>query len=88
MQPKKSLGQNFLISEAVLSDIVTAASVQTGDHILEIGPGLGTLTERLVKLGATVLAVEKDDLFFKHLKQKFAEVWQTSLMSLHSTSIG
>ena len=78
VRPKRSLGQNFLISDAVLSDIVAAASVQAGDHILEIGPGLGILTERLVRLGANVLAIEKDDLFVKHLQQKFGEVWQTT----------
>ena len=88
VRPKKSLGQNFLISEAVLSDIVTAASVQAGDHILEIGPGLGTLTDRLVKVGATVLAIEKDDLFYKHLEQKFAEVWQTYMLLAHNTDTG
>ncbi|CAL5221245.1 g3400 [Coccomyxa viridis] len=80
VRPKKSLGQNFLVSEAVLSDIVNAASVQAGDHILEIGPGLGTLTDRLVKLGATVLAIEKDDLFAKHLEKKFLEVEQVAVV--------
>ena len=88
VRPKKSLGQNFLISESVLSNIVTAASVQAGDHILEIGPGLGTLTDRLVKVGATVLAIEKDDLFVKHLEVKFAEVWQTYLLTAHNTYTG
>ncbi len=88
VRPKKSLGQNFLVSEAVLSDIVNAASVQAGDHILEIGPGLGTLTDRLVKLGATVLAIEKDDLFAKHLEKKFLEVWQTYVIGSHSACNG
>ncbi len=88
VRPKKSLGQNFLISEAVLSDIVTAASVQAGDHVLEIGPGLGTLTDRLVKTGAKVLAIEKDDLFAKHLERKFAEVRQTYVMGTHNRCHG
>ncbi len=74
LRPKKSLGQNFLTAETVLSDIVRAASLRPGDSILEIGPGLGTLTVRLVKDGARVLAIEKDDVFAKHLEQKFALV--------------
>ena len=74
VRPKKSLGQNFLTSETVLSDIVRAASLRPGDSILEIGPGLGTLTGRLVNDGARVLAIEKDDVFAKHLEQKFALV--------------
>ena len=74
IRPKRSLGQNFLISQSVLSDIVRAASVEAGDHILEIGPGLGTLTAKLVDNGATILAIEKDDVLARHMERKFAEV--------------
>ena len=74
VRPKRSLGQNFLISQSVLSDIVRAASVEAGDHILEIGPGLGTLTAKLVDNGALILAIEKDDVLARHMERKFAEV--------------
>lgn len=74
VQPKKSLGQNFLTSAPILSEIVEAASVKAGDCVLEIGPGLGVLTECLIEKGANVLAIEKDDVFAGHIKQKFAEV--------------
>lgn len=56
----KKLGQNFLIDEAVVASIVGAADVQAGDEVLEIGPGIGTLTQGLAEAGAKVTAVELD----------------------------
>jgi len=58
--PKKSLGQHWLHDENVLDDICTSAGVMSGDMVLEIGPGLGTLTSRLLSLGANVKALEFD----------------------------
>jgi len=58
--PKKSLGQHWLYDEATLDAIVDAADVQAGDTVLEVGPGLGTLTKRLLARGARVVAVEFD----------------------------
>ena len=56
---QKMLGQNFLIDQKIADRIVAAASIEHGEKILEIGPGRGVLTERLVSLGS-LLAVEKD----------------------------
>lgn len=72
IRPKKSLGQNFLINEGVYRKIVTALEVRSTDTILEIGPGLGTLTEYLAATGAYIVAVEKDWKLAEYLKQKFA----------------
>lgn len=58
--PKKSLGQHWLYDAATLDHIVDSADVKTGDHVIEVGPGLGTLTERLLHRGAVVTAVEFD----------------------------
>ncbi len=58
--PKKSLGQHWLYDAATLEHIVDCANVQAGDAVLEVGPGLGTLTERLLHRGANVTAVEFD----------------------------
>lgn len=58
--PKKSLGQHWLHDRAVLADICDDAAVQRGDHVLEVGPGLGTLTSMLLERGAQVVAVEFD----------------------------
>jgi len=56
----KKLGQNFLIDPNVVSGIVSAAVVAEGDPVLEIGPGIGTLTQGLAEAGAAITAVELD----------------------------
>jgi 16S rRNA (adenine1518-N6/adenine1519-N6)-dimethyltransferase len=61
LKSKKSLGQNFLIDEEVLADIVSAATISPGDVVLEVGPGLGVLTNALYQRGARVVSVELDD---------------------------
>lgn len=64
--PKKSLGQHWLHDDITLEAICESADVQPGDVVLEVGPGLGTLTRKLLERGAEVLAVEFDhDLAFE-----------------------
>lgn len=58
--PNRTLGQNFLIDRNILEAILDAAGVAKGQHVLEIGPGLGVLTEAMLARGARVAAVEKD----------------------------
>ena len=60
LQPKRSLSQNFLTDPTALDAIVSAAELAAGDRVVEIGPGLGVLTRRLLAGGARVLAVELD----------------------------
>lgn len=60
IEPKKSLGQNFLCDENVLWRIVDAADIAPDDHVLEIGPGLGALTKLLAQTAVSVTAVELD----------------------------
>jgi 16S rRNA (adenine1518-N6/adenine1519-N6)-dimethyltransferase len=62
IRPKKSLGQNFLADPNTARRIAALADVDTGDRVLEIGPGLGSLTLALVERGAEVRAVELDPL--------------------------
>lgn len=57
---KKHLGQHFLVDTEALQDIVAAAQIEPGEHVLEIGPGAGFLTRFLVETGANVVAVELD----------------------------
>jgi 16S rRNA (adenine1518-N6/adenine1519-N6)-dimethyltransferase len=71
-ETKKSLGQHWLHDEASLQAMVEAARVGSGDTVLEIGPGLGTLTEKLLATGARVHAVEFDEPLIAGLKKKFA----------------
>ena len=56
----KGLGQNFLIDSDIVRRIVDAADIKSGDEVLEIGPGIGTLTQGLLEAGALVTAVEID----------------------------
>jgi len=70
---KKSLGQNFLKSKTALDKIVAAGEIVSGELILEIGPGKGALTEKLLETGGEVLAVEKDRGLFAFLQEKFSK---------------
>jgi 16S rRNA (adenine1518-N6/adenine1519-N6)-dimethyltransferase len=70
---KKSLGQHWLHNEAALNAMCEAAAVGPGDVVLEIGPGLGTLTEKLVAKEAEVIALEYDAHLIKPLQRKFAD---------------
>lgn len=60
IRPNKRLGQNFLLSENVLDQIVEAAELKKEDRVLEIGPGLGFLTKRLADSAGEVITIEKD----------------------------
>lgn len=71
MQAKKHLGQHFLTSQKVLFDMVDAGDIHADDIVLEIGPGKGVLTERLVALADKVIAIEKDTDLLPLLKEKF-----------------
>ncbi|WP_420421912.1 16S rRNA (adenine(1518)-N(6)/adenine(1519)-N(6))-dimethyltransferase RsmA [Simkania sp.] len=61
--PRKSLSQNFLIDGNIVRKIIESSTVVEGDHVLEVGPGPGVLTEALLEKGANVTAIEKDDRF-------------------------
>ena len=67
--PNRTLGQNFLIDRNVLDGIIAAAGVCEGQRILEIGPGLGVLTEAMLATGASVLAIEKDSRLASRLAE-------------------
>jgi 16S rRNA (adenine1518-N6/adenine1519-N6)-dimethyltransferase len=71
-KPKKSLGQHFLVDEAVLEHILSAAELGPGDIVVEVGPGLGILTEGLAKQRARVIAVELDSKLVALLKKRLA----------------
>ena len=60
LSTKYSLGQNFLINDAILQKIVALADLVPDDYVLEVGPGIGTLTVALLKSVGRVLSVERD----------------------------
>ena len=72
IKPKKSLGQNFLIDQNIINLIINSASIKKDDVILEVGPGTGNLTEKiLLKKPKKLIVVEKDKNLAKNLLEKF-----------------
>lgn len=72
-RPRKSLGQNFVHDANTVRRVVAASGVSRSDLVLEVGPGLGSLTLALLDRGATVTAVEIDPLLASRLQQTVAE---------------
>jgi len=67
LKARKSLGQNFLVNEVVRDSIIEAAGLSAGDTVIEVGPGLGMLTEKLASKAGRVVAVELDDSLAERL---------------------
>ena len=72
VSPVKTLGQNFLHDQNLARWIVQQAGISAADFVLEIGPGLGALTEPLLDTGARVLAIEKDGRLADFLRTRLA----------------
>jgi len=70
--PKRYLGQNFLVDGNIVRKSLALAGVRAGDAVVEIGPGLGTLTAALLEAGAEVWAVERDPALHAHLAATLA----------------
>jgi len=73
LRPKKSLGQNWLIDESALARIAAAAELTRQDTVLEIGPGLGSLTRHLAESAGRVVAVELDGALIPPLRRVLAD---------------
>src|SRR5690242_10746797 len=71
--PVKTLGQNFLHDQNLARWIVQQAEVLPNDFVVEIGPGLGAITEPALDSGAEVLAIEKDRRLAEFLRRRFAD---------------
>jgi 16S rRNA (adenine1518-N6/adenine1519-N6)-dimethyltransferase len=71
-RPRKALGQNFVHDANTLRRIVSSSGVSKGDHVLEVGPGLGSLTLALLARGAEVTAVEIDSVLAERLPKTIA----------------
>jgi 16S rRNA (adenine1518-N6/adenine1519-N6)-dimethyltransferase len=71
--PSRVLGQNFLIDANILNILLAAAALTHRDVVLEVGPGLGVLTEGLLNRAGRVVAVEKDGRLFQWLEKRFAD---------------
>lgn len=73
IRANKSLGQNFLISNEVVEKIINASDIKENDMVIEIGPGLGTLTKFLLQKAKKVLCVELDKKMIKILNDRFSD---------------
>ena len=81
----KALGQNLLHDQNVLRRIAKAADLQPADQALEIGPGLGSLTEHLLAAVNELTAIEKDKRLHAHLREKFTD--DTKLRLIHADAL-
>lgn len=92
LRPRKGLSQNFLTDPEALDAIVDAAELQPGDHVVEVGPGLGVLTRRLLAAGASVLAVEVDPRLAEYLRRELYgvdrfELIEADALDLHGREL-
>lgn len=76
----KGLGQNFLIDDTVLEDIIKAADITPEDLVIEIGPGVGTLTKLLLKKAKKVVAIELDDKLIPILNEELKDFGNLQLI--------
>jgi 16S rRNA (adenine1518-N6/adenine1519-N6)-dimethyltransferase len=92
LRPRRSLSQNFLTDPDALDTIVAAAELSPGDRVVEVGPGLGVLTRRLLAAGASVLAVELDPRLADYLRRELVgvdgfELIEADALSLHAREL-
>mgnify|MGYP001575290029 CR=1 FL=1 len=74
LKPKKHLGQNFLVNEDILKKIIETADIKSTDTIVEVGPGLGVLTESLSQIAQKVISIEIDKNLIPILRAKFSNI--------------
>ena len=86
-QPKRFLGQNFLVDGNIVRKSLELAGVRPGDTVVEIGPGLGTLTSALLETGATVWAVEKDRTLHEHLTETLVPAYPSTFHLLEGDAV-
>jgi 16S rRNA (adenine1518-N6/adenine1519-N6)-dimethyltransferase len=84
---KKGLGQHFLVDRAVLEKIISAAELEPSDTVIEVGPGLGILTEELVKKAGKVIAIEADSKLASSLQKTFSKIPQLTVLNANVLEI-
>ena len=73
INPTKKFGQNFLIDDSILQNIVDASNITEDDIVIEIGPGLGNLTQYLIEKAKFVILIEIDNSMIGVLEDRFKE---------------
>lgn len=87
LRPRKSLGQNFLVDGNIVDKIVEALAAGPADAVIEIGPGLGAVTEALLQAGAEVVAIEKDRGLAGVLRDTFADCDNFTLLEADALAV-
>jgi 16S rRNA (adenine1518-N6/adenine1519-N6)-dimethyltransferase len=87
LRPRKTLSQHFLTDPDALDTIVAAAELRPGDRVVEIGPGLGVLTRRLLAAGASVTAVELDPRLADYLRRELDGVPRFELIEADALAV-
>jgi len=82
IKAKKSLGQNFLKSTQIIGEIIKTADLKIDDVVLEVGPGEGVLTEKLLEEAKRVVAIEKDQRLIGFLEKKFKKFVENKQLTL------
>jgi len=80
IKAKKSLGQNFLKEASVIDEIISASKASENTDVIEIGPGMGAVTEPLLKIAKSLTAIEIDDRLYDYLEKKFGKYENFSLV--------
>jgi 16S rRNA (adenine1518-N6/adenine1519-N6)-dimethyltransferase len=86
-EPKRFLGQNFLVDGNIVRKSLELAGVRPGDIVVEVGPGLGTLTSALLDVGAEVWAVERDRTLHAHLERTLKVSFPSTLHLLEGDAV-
>lgn len=79
-RPLKSLGQNFLVDQHIVDKIILSAALEPGDNVLEVGPGRGALTRRMVQQAGRLLLVEYDHALAAALTAEYADNPQVTVV--------
>jgi 16S rRNA (adenine1518-N6/adenine1519-N6)-dimethyltransferase len=87
-EPKRSLGQNFLISDHVVESILTAAKSSEFTDLVEVGPGLGAITDDLITIGAPMQVIELDKRFAESWRSKGLHVIEADALTVNWTGLG
>ena len=86
--PLKRFGQHFLIDKRIRDAMITTAQLSREDRLLEVGPGLGFLTEEIVKHAGKVVAIEKDRTLARYLMDHFSKVRNLSIVQGDALIVG
>ena len=87
VRPRKSLGQNFLVDANLVRKSIEMADLLPGTNVVEVGPGLGTLTRGLLNSGVKVYAVERDPVMVKHLTEDLVPLSEGQLDLLEADAV-